>query len=283
MSKKISKMDPTTMLDPEAPLFKALLANSPRWWQTIVADPEIYIEIRKGNTIHVYYYGARIAEIDYKNQAFSAKCHKKYINGDNVTGEEYTSCINFLENNLSQLKQNALKFYVHNKEGEYTPEKRIQGRLRIDNPHRYIDSEFAHSYVTGDRDDSIRFDLVAIEGNELKVEELKRIGDPRLRTSELEINPPEVLDQMERYSKFMTVNQTELCVYYQILLKIKTKLGLPIPIGYNSEEPLTLDLMPVLLIKNLYTYSKMCRARYERIKDIRNILEKNKIKYYFLP
>lgn len=282
-TEEISKMDPTTMLDPDAPLFNALrvdLPNLPKWWSTLVSDPEIYIEIRKGNIIHVYYYGARIAEIDYKNQSFSAKCHKKYIDGDNAADNEYASCILLLENNIDQLKTNALKFYVKDTEGKDTSENRIKGRLRIDNLHRYIDSEFEHSY---DCNNLIRFDLVAIEGNKLKVEELKRIGDSRLRTSNTEKKRPEVLYQMEKYSKFMNVNQVALCVYYQTLLKIKAKLGLPMPIGYDSEKALTLDLTPVLLIKNLYDYSKMCKKRFKRIKDIRDILETNKIKYYFLP
>lgn len=287
-STKISKMDPSTLLDPDAPLFNALLVDPPKWWSTLIGDPEIYIEIRKGNLIHVYYYGARIAEINYKDQSYSATCHPKYIDGDSATGDTEKSCIHLLEKKLTHLKTNARKIYVKDKEEEGTSEKRIQGRLRIDNPHRYIDSEFAHAYVNGEnekreRNNLIRFDLVALDGNELKIEELKRIGDSRLRTSEMEINPPEVLAQMERYAKFMTVNQDALCVYYQTLLKIKSKLGLPMPIGYNPEKPLTLNLSPLLLIKNLYSYSKMSQARYERIEDIRSILEKYNIKYYFLP
>lgn len=276
-------MDPTSMLDQNAPIFKALLTDPPKWWLNLLVDPEIYIEIRKGNKIHAYYYGGRIAEIEYENGSIIARCHKKYIIGNQSAGDEYASCIHLLENDLKRLKKNAITFYVKDTEGEDTSEKRIQGRLRIDNPHRYIDSEFAHAYVKGERNNLIRFDLVAVDGNELKVEELKRIGDDRLRTSEMEINPPEVLSQMERYTKFMAVNHDALCIYYQTLLKIKAKLGLPMPIGYNNKKPLTLNMTPVLLIKNLYEYSKMGMKRYERMKDIRDILEKNEIKYYFLP
>lgn len=283
-STKISKMDPTTLLDPDAPLFNALLVDPPKWWSTLVADPEIYIEIRKGNVIHVYYYGARIAEIKYKDQSYSATCHPKYIDGDSATGDNEKSCIHLLEKKLTHLKTNALKFYVKGPEGEDTSEKRIQGRLRIDNPHRYIDSEFAHPFMAGKQDyNIIRFDLVAVKDNELIVVELKRLGDSRLRTSDMEENPPEILSQMGKYSIFMAVNQDALCVYYQTLLKIKAKLGLPMPVGYDHEKPLTLNLSPLLLIKNLYSYSKMSMARYERIEDIRNILETNNIKYYFLP
>ncbi|MDE6341700.1 MAG: hypothetical protein K2K93_05235 [Muribaculaceae bacterium] len=282
-SSEICRMDSTALLDPNAPLFRALAENSPHWWSKLLTDPEIYIEIRKSNLIHVYYYGARIAEIKYSGRTYSVKCHEKYVDGDQATGSKYVSCISLLENDITRLKENAIKFYVQESEGEDTSEKRIQGRLRIDNPHRYIDSEFAHAYVMGDDNNLIRFDLVAVDGNVLKIEELKRIGDSRLRTSEMEINPPEVLTQMERYAKFMAINQDALCVYYQTLLKIKAMLGLPMPIGYDAEKPFTLDLTPLLLIKNLYDYSKMSMERYERLKDIRDILEKNEIRYYILP
>ena len=278
-------MDATAMLNPKAPLFEALEKTPPKWWHTLKTDPEIYIELRKENIIHVYYYGARIAEIDYKGNSFSAKCHPKYIHGENAKSDVYISCIHMIENKqgLKFLKKNALNFYVNDLEEEDTSEKRIQGRIRIDNAFRYIDSEFAHSYSKEEKNNLIRFDLVALEGNKLIIEELKRIGDSRMRTANMEINPPEILNQMHRYATFMLVNEDELCSYYQKLLKIKAKLGLPIPKSYEKGKPLTLDITPVLLIKKIYKYSKMGKDRYERINDIRSFLEKNNIKYYFLP
>lgn len=280
---EISKMVPSTMLNSDAPLFKVLRDNPPKWWSMLIEDPEIYIEVRKGNIIHIYYYGARIAEIDYKTGLFTANCHYKYISGNTHTKDGYGSCIHLLEKNLNQLKKNASAFYVKDTEEEDTSEKRIQGRLRIDNDHRYIDTEFAHAYCKADDNDLIRFDLVAVDNNELKIEELKRVGDSRLRTSDMINNPPEVLNQMTRYSNFMSVNKDELCTYYQTLLKIKADLGLPMPIGYDMRKPLVLDPTPTLLIKNLYRYSKMSKKRYERIRDIRKTLDQNNIKYYFLP
>ncbi|MBD5265847.1 MAG: hypothetical protein HDS44_02645, partial [Bacteroides sp.] len=125
-SEKICRMDPAAMLDPNAPLFKALANNSPEWWSKLKEDPELYIEIRKGNRIHLYYYGARIAEIEYSKGDYSAKCNEKYIKGDQGNGNIYTSCINHLRNDkkLRELKKNALKFYVQESEGEKKKEKR---------------------------------------------------------------------------------------------------------------------------------------------------------------
>lgn len=280
---EISQMDPNTMLDPDAPLFKALQDNPPKWWLSLIADPEIYIEIRKGNIIHVYYYGARIAEIDYKLGTYTALCHNKYITGRSDAKDGYNSCLHLLENNMTKLKKNASIFYLKDVEGEDTSEKRIQGRLRLDNDYRYIDSEFAHHYQQTEKNSTIRFDLVAVDDNVIRIEELKRVGDNRLRTSDMVNNPPEVLEQMKRYSNFMSVNKDALCCYYQTLIKIKAQLGLPTPMGYNREKPLTLELTPLLLIKNLYRYSKMSMDRFVRIKDIRQTLEENNIKYYILP
>lgn len=280
----IHTMNSVQMLDPNATLFKILKDNPPAWWSKLVNDPEIYIEIRKGNKIHAYYYGARIAEIIYDNGRIDAKCHTKYIYGEKDSNNTYASCINLLDNNLEQLKENARECYVKEDEGEDTSEKRVQGRIRIDNVHRYIDSEFEHSYSgVGNRSTMIRFDLVAVDGNEIKIEELKRIGDNRMRTSDMVSTPPEILDQMERYSKFMSVNKNALISYYEVLISIKTQLGLPTPVGYDKNKPLTLDMRPLLLIKNLYQYKKMNAARFERIKDIRDILEKNNVKYYIMP
>lgn len=280
---EICKMDPTSLLNPDAPLFTVLCNNPPEWWRRLAEDSELYIEIRKENKIHVYFYGARIAEIEYKSASVTAICHNKYIFGRKDVKDGYGSCIHLLEKNLKKLKDNAIQYYVKDTEGEDTSEKRIQGRLRIDNNYRYIDTEFEHSYSQYGRNDFIRFDLVAVDNNVLKIEELKRIGDSRLRTSDMENNPPEVLAQMKRYSDFIEANREELCSYYQTLLKIKAELGLPMPISYDMDKPLVLDPTPVLLIKNLYQYSKMCEKRYERIRDICATLEKNKIKYYILP
>ncbi|MDE6645117.1 MAG: hypothetical protein K2J97_03420 [Muribaculaceae bacterium] len=282
---EICKMNPSKMLDSDAALFKALHCNPPGWWKKLVNDPEIYIEIRKRNIIHAYYYGARIAEIDFIGQNFTAKCHKKYIYGTNcsVDGDKYESCIHLLEKELNRLKRNAKILYLKDVEGEEASEKRIQGRMRIDNDDRYVDTEFEHQYKVGDNNSFIRLDLIAVDGNELKIEELKRIGDNRLRTSDMINNPPEIIDQMERYIRFMSVNEAALCEYYKTLINIKTQLRLPVPAGYDPNMPLVLDPIPLLLIKNIYRYSKMSNARYERIKDIRNILEENNIKYYILP
>ena len=280
---EICKMDPTSLLNPDAPLFTVLCNNPPEWWRRLAEDSELYIEIRKENKIHVYFYGARIAEIEYKSASVTAICHNKYIFGRKDVKDGYGSCIHLLEKNLKKLKDNAIQYYVKDTEEEDTSEKRIQGRLRIDNNYRYIDTEFEHSYSQYGRNEFIRFDLVAVDNNVLKIEELKRIGDSRLRTSDMENNPPEVLAQMERYSDFMAANREELCSYYQTLLKIKDELGLPMPISYDMDKPLVLDPTPVLLIKNLYQYSKMCEKRYERIRDIRATLEKKKIKYYIHP
>lgn len=282
----INKMDPTSMLNPDAPLFKELRNNPPTWWHTLIGDPEIYIEIRKGNKIHVYYYGARIAELEFKARTgrITAKCHTKYISGEG-SDTTYGSCVDLLEdkNKLKSLKGNAIKFYVKEGDGEGITEKRIQGRLRIDNVRRYIDSEFEHSDSESGHSTMIRFDLVAVDGNVIKIEELKRIGDDRLCTSDMDKTPPEILEQMERYSKFMLVNKEALCEYYKTLIQIKTDLGLPTPVGYDKDIPLSLDCSPLLIVKNLYRYSKMNARRYERIRKIRGILEKNNVKYYILP
>ncbi|MCM1141846.1 MAG: hypothetical protein NC453_25020 [Muribaculum sp.] len=272
------------LLDPNAELFDKLRKNPPQWWNTLIADPEIYIEIRKDNKIHAYFYGARIAEIKIASTSkeLEVKCHIKYLNGKNETSSKYVDCQGAMADpkKFKTLKKNAIDCYVGEDEGEDISEKRIQGRLRIDNPQRYIDSEFEYSLT---KDKSIRFDLVSCQSNVITIEELKRIGDSRLRNSDMVEKLPEIYAQITDYTRFIESNVNELVQFYTVLLQIKSSLGLPVPPDYDCTKPLIIQREPLLIIKNHYYYSKMGKKRCERIKDIQKFLSTHKIKYYILP
>lgn len=279
----ITKMG-INLLDSDAELFERLRKNPPKWWKILVSDPEIYIEIRKENKIHAYFYGARVAEIRISSTSkeLEAKCHIKYLNGKSETSTEYVDCRDALADSkkFKELKKNALECYVGEDEGEDISEKRIQGRLRIDNPQRYIDSEFEYSLTKGK---SIRFDLVSCQSNAITIEELKRIGDGRLRNSDMVEKLPEIHRQMTDYTGFIETNANELIEFYTVLLQIKLSLGLPVPRDYDCTKPLVIRKEPLLIIKNHYNYSRMGKGRFERIKDIQKFLSAHKIKYYILP
>lgn len=280
---QISKMKPG-LLDPGHEIYKKLPTLA--LWSNLTSAPNIYIEIRKNNVVDAYYYGARIAELSYNDQSeiIEAKCHSRYLYGDKASDDSYVSYIKYLESpsKLNTLKRNALKYYVGEKEDEVTREKRIQGRLRIDNDHIYIDSEFEHQLIPNTKN-TIRFDLVAIKDNVIRIIELKRLCDARMLTADVSTNRPEILDQMANYERFIAANESELVQYYTLLAAIRKSLGLSVPVGYDPAKELTINRKPLLLIKNLYSYNKMNGKRYNRIAQIKSLLCDNNIDFELLP
>lgn len=278
------------LLDSDNKLYQLLATSNPSrplWWNKLKDDPTIHIEIRKNNIIEAYYYGGLIAKINYnaEKDEIECLCHKKYLNDTNESSNnQYVPCINELNCNLTKLKENIIRYYVTETEGEDIREKRIQGRLLLDNPYLFIDSEFEHR-LYNEENATIRFDLVSISDNKINIIELKSIKDNRLHTGDMTKNPPEILSQMERYHIFIEKNSDALIKYYIQVLKIKKMIGLPIPSGFNSNEKLEINRNPILIIKNTYQHNKMLKPnqRFDRISDIRGTLDKNKIKYYFLP
>jgi hypothetical protein len=109
--------------------------------------------------------------------------------------------------------------------------------------------------------------LVEISNNTLRIVELKRINDNRLRSTVEEDS--EILNQMASYTAFINEFKSELLEYYKTLYKIKKSLLLPVPsCDINN---LQISSTPHLLIKN--TYLKSTSGRNERVKAIKRILK----------
>ena len=115
--------------------------------------------------------------------------------------------------------------------------------------------------------------MVKIEDNRIIFEELKRIGDSRLRTKNGE---PEILTQIRNYREFLQCNKDSLAAYYKMLYSIKKCLDLPVP-SVDDVDSLTVDPEPQLLIAN--NYKKDTEDRKKRIDDIERILSSANINY----
>ena len=72
-------------LNKEAGIYKEL-AKQPDWWKRLLSINGVYVEIRKGDIVDVYFEGGRIAELKYKNNRLTATCHPKYL-GKNVPSD----------------------------------------------------------------------------------------------------------------------------------------------------------------------------------------------------
>ncbi len=294
MENKVSLLNPD-LIKVDHDLYTLLKGeNAPLWWKPLKEDNSLYIEIRKKNIIDVYFYGGRMAEIAYDRNSGSivAKAHPKYLGHNDVSdkrfyrhsidkkGNEkisplYQDCQDWLLTKVDQLKENIKANYSKSESGELTKEKFIQGNLIISHRDVYLDSEFAHRFHDNENE-TIRIDMVKIENNKIVFEELKRIGDNRLRKMEGE---PEILTQIRNYREFLQYNKDNLTEYYKRLYKIKKNLELPIPKVDNIEK-LIVDPEPQLLIA--LNYEKMTQARKDRKDAIESVLKTENIVHRFI-
>lgn len=255
-------------LDPDAQIFKELKKNNCLWWKRIKEDPQLYIEVRKDNEIHVYHEGGRVVRLRYcsKHKQIQAFTHEKYLFGK---GEKYVNCINTLDKSINIIIENIKAKYSekNGSEKEKWSEKFIQGHLLVNNRTKYLDSEFAYKDETSD----IRIDLLECIDGSINPVELKRIDDGRMlkKTDE----DPEFITQMNSYKEFISAHKIELLNYYKKVYEIKKSLDLPIP----AIAPDHFNETPKLLIFN--SWVKSTAGRVNRKERMENILRDNKIEY----
>lgn len=268
-------------LKPDKDIFKELSGPKPPiWWKLLRHDEDLYIDIRKDNYINVYFLGGSIARIKYKN-GFQIRVHQKYLGDNKPRGKTKKGNDKFgydrLDlDTLDKAKVDSIKKiirdkYSHLAKKEHPSEKSIQGDLITKNT-KYIDSEFQFNqdFEIG----KLRIDLIELVNGELTFVELKGITDSRLRNDKIKNSKvPEIIEQMERYGKFIDKYGTSLRDYYDKLLDIKRSIGLTVP-DYTKLE---INPTPRLLIKN--TYSKETVGRTNRIHDIKELLDSNGIDY----
>ena len=238
-------------LDPNNQLFKELEKNPPIWWTTLIADKDIYIDVRKGNYLDVYFNGGNIIrELEYKDSGYSGKIHYKYLlpqkakyidfNFQNSSIEIANKKVALLSLNnlditaLKRIKDNITKFYPT------SSEKGIQAKF-VTKTEFFIDSEFAFN----NREIKLRIDLVWIDiiNEKIILVELKSMGDSRLYTNEIKV-------QLKKYNEFAKEFSAEITEYYQKVFAIKSKLNL-LSAGLQNIKSLnayTLETKPLLLL-----------------------------------
>ncbi|MFA6705047.1 MAG: hypothetical protein WCS10_02550 [Bacteroidales bacterium] len=250
-------------------LFSIIENEYPLWWENIISDKELYIELRKDNYINVYYYGGCVAKICYK-RGIKAETHNKYLNKSISLGEnEYLDCLSELESmkEIDRIKSRIKEIYL--KEVRSEKEKKVQGELILLSRNKYIDSEFAYN-----KNSKLRFDLISLEKGEITYVELKLISDSRL-TSKKD-NEIEIITQMNKYSEFIQDYKDEIIPYYKKLLSVKKRLS----IIDTIPEINILNPKPLLLIFN--TYSELSKGKNDRINHIIDNLSNANFEYKFI-
>ena len=97
-----------SLLNTKANLFEKIRIHQPKWWKLLCEDKELYIEIRKDNSINVYFFGGSIARIEYKN-GFVAKIHQKYLGDYKPRGKTKKGNDKFEYDKIDLSKLNELK------------------------------------------------------------------------------------------------------------------------------------------------------------------------------
>ena len=216
-------------LNINAPLFTEL-SKLPEWWKRILNDKTLYVNIRKGNRINVYYHGASVMELSInRDKNIQGKIHSKYI----LFQETQTDKNGYIKNispetiveNLPSIK-NAIIANQTTSNPEGLSEKAIQGIMYIEG--KYIDTEF--EYVHSNRLIT-RIDLTTInDDGMIEFVELKRISDPRLLKKDMSLKNEEIRKQIDDYNSFIEGHKDEIIQYYKQLQQILKKVGVNNPL-----------------------------------------------------
>ena len=216
-------------LNINAPLFTEL-SKLPEWWKRILNDKTLYVNIRKGNRINVYYHGASVMELSInRDKSIQGKIHSKYILFQETQTDKngYRKDISpeTIVENLSSIK-NAIIANQATSNPEGLSEKAIQGMMYVEG--KYIDTEF--EYVHPNRLIT-RIDLTTInDDGMIEFVELKRISDSRLLKKDMSLKNEEIRKQIDDYNSFIEGHKDEIIQYYKQLQQILKKVGVNNPL-----------------------------------------------------
>jgi hypothetical protein len=283
------------VLDPKNPLFEEL-EKAPLWWRMIIEDKDLYVNIRKYNRINVYYRGASVMSLEHDGKKITAEIHNHYLgvekpiasllgtkygNVKSLSPEELICRLPFIKKRIagnSKFKSNLAETDIPH--GEFDndkdafSEKAVQANMYLSG--EYIDTEFA---VRLDDGTDIRIDLISLtKDNLIQFEELKLVGDSRLRSGNLDES--EILVQMGNYAKFIhdvsqlkRGNKLMVVEYYQKVLEIMDKIHV-LPRCFRGRNIAGLSDYVHLFIDDSEYYRKPKHpGRVKRLADIKTLLE----------
>ena len=289
-------------LDEESMLFEELSKN-PLWWKDLKEVENLYFNIRKNNRINVYYRGASIMSLSWKDGKIVAEIHNYYLGYEKklcedlnikygnktLKPEEIVCRIPTIKKRVEANKKNVTCLEGEEINGKnYSSEKYHQSEMYLNN-NQYVDTEFAVSLDDGT---AIRIDLVKInENGGIQFEELKLIDDKRLDPAKYKNNEVEIQRQMDSYEQFLkeaaklkgTENEPILVEYYNKVLRIMDKIGIR---QVDKQITGVSDFVQLRIIQNYTKRHTRRDNRVERIcevcKGIHSNIEEVRKDYYNL-
>lgn len=255
-------------LNVESALFAELKSGKYPWWEKVKNNPNLYIDVRKDNNINVYFEGGSVIKLHYcsRHKKIQALTHEKYLYKE---GKGYVECADMLNEKIDTIIENIPTFLSQRNgvDKESWSETYIKGHIITKRPN-HLDSEFAYT----DDGKNLQIDLVECVDGVIRFVELKRIGDNRMLNKDN--TTPEVVDQIDKYSKFIKKHKNELVQYYQKIWDIKHDI---LELPNLPMRPIDIDTKPLLLIFN--NWSKEDKRRINRKERIKNHLEIASIDY----
>jgi hypothetical protein len=174
----------------------------------------------RGGYMNFYCGGQSIAEVRFVRKKLRARIHEKYVYGVKGRDERYVTLTSNgvpdfdtglpVACNSMQEWKSYLDQWISNANGKIEHEKRFVDLVVAHNPN-VIDLEMGlPAYIPEERR-APRMDLVALEpdgdGWRVVLWEVKRVGDDRARCKG--DNQPEVLEQLEAYTKWLRYGDHE--------------------------------------------------------------------------
>ena len=258
-------------------MFKSSDYENTTWKQLkkyLLADKNVYWDVRKDNYINAYFEGANLMRLHYcsKHKEMQAKIHERYLGGK---GKQYKDLIKWLDGKnvleeLNKIKKNIQNDYSKKNgiDKEKWSESFIKSQYVLNNRSSCLDSEFA--YKNDDFD--IRIDVVKCIDGEIKFVEIKRLDDNRML--KIDDASPEVISQMNDYKEFIQANKKDILDYYKKLWGIKKDLGL---LPKSMICPTKVNEKP-----ELYIFNRWEKPHYKRDihkNRVEELLKREKISY----
>ena len=279
-------------LDVNAPLFRALYAEKPSWWEKVKIDPRVYINIRKGGYINVYCRGESIMKLEYSGGTYRATTNTYYLSDEEKKGKSVQLSPDDIVKRLDEIVGRMLRRRPVGKE-EGDSEEGIKGKLYLSGD--YIDTEFA--YMRKARPSEIearkkrtkpgtqhrisqfaqdRIDLIRVDDGAIQYVELKRISDGRLNEHDRELGrEAEIVEQLNDYQYIIDTYNDKILTYYQNLQLVMKNLGIKNQV-VNQQIKSVSDFVE-LYIAGYNDGKPFNKKRLKRIMTLRELLIDNNI------
>ncbi len=279
-------------LDVEAPLFRALCADKPEWWEIVKNNPRVYINIRKGGYINVYCRGESIMKLEYSGGTYRATTNTYYLSDEEKKGKAVKLAPEDIVKRLDEIVVRMLQRKPVGKE-EGDSEEGIKGELYLSGD--YIDTEFA--YMRKARQSEIearekrikpgtkhrisqyaqdRIDLIRVDDGAIQYVELKRISDSRLNEHDREQDSEaEIVEQLNDYQYIIDTYKDKILTYYQNLHQVMKTLGIKNQV-VNQQITSVSDYVE-LYIAGYNDGKPFNKKRLKRIETLRDLLINNNI------